>query len=285
MTLIVADSGSTKTDWVCMNASGEVTRLKTLGLNPYFASAGQIRSVFQNEVLRPLNVQSPFKVFFYGAGCGSRDNCSRVSDVFSDCGASSGFAGTDLLGAARSLIQEGEGLAGILGTGANAGIYRGGRIIQSAPSTGFILGDEGSATWFGKRIITSWLRKQWPSELHDAFEDEFRPERDEVIRKIYKEAFPNRYLAGFAVFLEKRLKDEWVIRTAREGLDLFLQNYILILKPAEGSRLVMAGSVAVAFRNLLEELCVRTDLILSACSASVADGLLKFHLDHPELHS
>jgi glucosamine kinase len=278
--LLIADSGSTKTDWAWISEEGEVTNIKTVGLNPYFTSSEEFIRILSEEVL-PLQTSSgEFAVFFYGAGCGSQQNSEWVRNQLLSKGAVSVEVGTDLLGSGRSVFQDETGIIAILGTGANAGYYEKGEIIKSAPSLGYILGDEGSGVWIGKQMITAYLRHELPEIISGKVDDIFGTNREIILNRIYIKPYPNRYIASVASILNDFKNDPWTIKTMKDGFRLFFVNYIGPLAKGNQMKICIIGSVASLFSDILKEVAGEFGFNNLVAQSNVISGLVKYHQSH-----
>lgn len=275
--IIIAESGSTKTDWVIVPAGGSVVQLQTCGLNPYFTSLEEMKRIMQEETMTHLIPEMPFDVHFYGAGCGNADHCESYRGLFFEMGAAHAFVETDLLAVARAALGSQEGVAGILGTGANAGFFSNGKLVCSPPSLGFILGDEGSAAWIGKRLIAAYLRQELPDDLRVAMMALIKNRDREIIQKLYSEPRPNRYVASFASVLKDFSQHPWVKEMLRTGFRDFFKYYIRMLDQSPTGPVVLAGSVANHHAQLLQEIAEENGYSKFSVIPSVIEGLVRYH--------
>lgn len=242
---ILADSGSTKTDWILLRHRAVPRRFKSRGLNPSLMSGAQIREVLQAEVLPQLHefarlfdtgfipntdenasTMLPASTLqFYGAGC-RPEQIDRMSRTLRDVlGVERANVASDLLGAARALCDRSEGIVCILGTGSGSALYDGTRFVQSTPSLGYILGDEGSGGSLGKHLLADMLKGLFPPALRQLFESQYEVDLPEVIQRVYREPSPNRYLAQFTHFLSSH-RDEPTVQKliATEFRSFFARN-------------------------------------------------------------
>jgi glucosamine kinase len=277
MSILIADSGSTKTDWAWVRKDQEPLFFKTVGLNPYFTTEDGFKKTFKSEVVSRLDDFEKLEIYFYGAGCGNEAHRNWVSKLLKMFDPIKVEIESDLLGAARALLQYNNGIACILGTGSNAGIYSEGRIVRTAPSLGYVLGDEGGGAWLGKQLVTSYLRQEMPHDLYDAFDSMFNASRDEILQKIYREPAPNRYLASFAGFISSNKNDPWIKALLVDAFSLFFWRYILPLEPPEGSSLGLTGAVAVSFQDVLSEVAATYGFFNLFFGLSPVHGLVKYH--------
>lgn len=210
-TQLIADGGSTKTDWLLIHNQNILTRRTTRGLNPMLLNEDQIAQFVRTELLtNPLFAQAG-QINYYGAGCrdkGSQRMHRALQTLWPLAEAIE--VDSDLKGAARALLPSTNGIACILGTGSNSGLYIDGQIVQNTPPLGYLLGDEGSGAVLGRLLIGNVLKKQFPTSLCRAFESKYGLTADEIIERVYRQPQPNRFLASFAPFLYTYREEEAV---------------------------------------------------------------------------
>lgn len=258
---IVADSGSTKTKFALVEG-GVVKYVLTAGINPYYQSGEEIiltlKTQLLPEVAKPEIVQN---IEFYGAGCGPADKIAIVRDalqsVFTDAAI---IVASDLVGAAKALCGDKPGIACILGTGSNSCHYDGEKIVQNISPLGFILGDEGSGAVLGKLLVADILKNQAPKSLADKFFCKYNFTSAEIIDKVYRKPFPNRFLASLTPFISENIDDAYchslVYNSFKAFIDRNLRQY-----PA-GLPVHFTGSVAYYFRAILEDAMTASSLKL-----------------------
>lgn len=211
MCILIADSGSTKTDWSLLNGSQVVCRLQTPGINPFHQSDDDIRSVLRELTLALGPQSSALSIYFYGSGVRlelEEPMCRLLREAFPV--AAHVEAHSDLLGAAVALCGHEPGVACILGTGANSGLYDGERIVQNTPPLGYVLGDEGSGAVLGIRFLNALLKGRLSSSLREAFFEELQMTEADVIARVYRQPLANRWLASLSPFIHKHLADPGV---------------------------------------------------------------------------
>lgn len=275
--LLIADSGSTKTDWLLLNSQeGTQSLIKTQGINPFMLTEEQIEQLLQSDLLCNPHFVQPTAVRFYGAGCRGEqcDTLKRIISRLMPKAAGNIVVGSDLVGAAHALCGETDGIACILGTGSNSGLYIDGKIVCNVSPLGYILGDEGSGAVLGRRLVGDVLKKQLPSNLCKVFEENFRMTSDEIVARVYKQPFANRFLASFVPFLHTH-KAETPIRTLliEEFSRFFERNVSQYERPDLPVSFV--GSVAYFFREELEEAAVRCGFKVGKILQSPLDGMKK----------
>ena len=257
-TWLVADGGSTKTDW-CLMVPGQPHRqYRTRGINPVLLEQPAIEGILRDELLPQLcpSLPSPngtgMRIAYYGAGC-LPAVCGKMEQALAAT-----FHGakvevhSDLLGAARALCGTEEGIACILGTGSNSCRYNGREIVQHVPSLGYILGDEGSGTALGKRLVGDWLKGLLDEELARALVANYNLDEAAIIRKVYREPESNRFLASFTPFLQTHRTHPDTHRILTDCFKAFFGRNVMAYHPA-GLPVHFVGSIAHIFREELEE--------------------------------
>lgn len=263
--ILFADSGSTKTDWVLKDGEKHF-RFHTQGLNPCLMSEDRISQILSTELLPQLNNIKPRirECLFYGAGCtdeskGVIESAIRnvLADVLTDDARME--IGSDLLGAAKALCGESEGIACILGTGSNSCLYDGKQIVEHTPALGFILGDEGSAAYIGRRLIGNCLKGQLSKETRDLFFEETGLTMAYIINKVYKEPMPNRFLGETSQFCQRHLDIEEIREFIIDCFCQFLQRNIRNYNRPD-LEVHFVGSIAVVYEQELREAGARCSM-------------------------
>lgn len=297
--ILIADSGSTKTDWALVDDNGVVVaRLKTQGLNPYHTSDESIRQTISEELSLPNH---PDKVFFYGSGITSTMKEHMVSVLRQTFGGVHVEAESDLLGAARALLLDKPGIACILGTGANSCLYDGKRIVLNTPPLGYILGDEGSGAVLGKLFLNAIFKGRLSHRLKEGFLEWSGLTYADVIDKVYRQPMANRFLASIAPYLSKCMKPvegnqeamddvRAITELVEDSFDMFFVNNITPYLYSAGKEVSVSsnelkvgfvGSIAYYFAPMLRH--VFTDLhsleVLRVVQSPL-DGLAYYHSRH-----
>ncbi len=277
--LLIADSGSTKTDWRMVDEDGkQVASVITEGLNPYFVTQEKIASTIAEKVLP--HVSNVEKVFFYGAGCGLPVKADLVKQVLNETipGRMPAEVCGDILGAARSLLQDEEGIACILGTGANSCVYDGREITGIMPSLGYMFSDWGSGTVMSKDLIALLLQEQLPSALLEDFKATYKIGRPEILDNIYNKPLPNRFLASFTPFLLKYAEvpecKEIILGNFTKFFFYYVQRYP---KKSQSLGVSFTGSIAYRFQSYLKQVANDLDIEIKTIVQHPMDGLVKYH--------
>ena len=274
---LIADSGSSKTEWCLI--SGETKKsFLTQGLSPYFLSAEQIEYIIENELCPKLKKAEPDEVFFYGTGCSNTDNIRLVTKAINKV-----FAGAvvtvnhDLMAAARALCGNEKGVACILGTGSNSCYFNGKKIIKNSPGLGYVLGDEGSGAYLGKKVVQYFLYNTFDADLMDRFKAKFNTNSSEILSAVYKKPLPNRYLASFAIFLAENRGHYMIENIIEDGFNDFFFNHIYKYRESWTLPIHFTGSIAFGFKDVLKEMCNTYELQLGKVLKRPMDGLIKYH--------
>lgn len=278
---LIADSGSSKTNWKYVHTNGEVLcTLKTIGLNPYFLSAEDMAEVISKEVTPYL--QNVNNIYFYGAGCGHIQMADKVKEaLLQSITTTSIQVESDILGASRSMFQDEPGIACILGAGANSSVYDGYQIIQNVPSLGYLLADWGSGAVMGKDMLALILQKKVDKNIIEDFHQTFGMELKQILDKIYNKPMANKFLSMFSPFLLKHAKHEEAFRTLiLDNFRKFFDYYILSYGRYVGSLKVgMIGSVAFHYQEYLMEISKEKSIAIRTIVQDPMEGLVSYHLN------
>jgi len=278
--ILVADSGSSKTDWLLAPPGEEVRQFRTAGLNPYFLTEKEIIKIIQEQV--PEMVASAAEIqeiYFFGAGCSSPDRHEIVSNALSFLFTKSYVSvDSDLLGCAYATCGTEKGLCCVLGTGSNISFFDGEDIHSGKHGLGFVLGDEGGGTWFGKALITDFLYGNMPHEISAAFDDEFHLDKEIVIKYVYQTPNANSYLASFSKFLSGIRTTEYAQALLRKGLLEFIETDIKSYPEYHTYKCHFVGSIAYIFENELRAVCKENHIHLGKIIQQPIHDLLAFIL-------
>ena len=275
--IIRADSGSTKTHWILIQERGKSKSFYSQGINPYFLNIDEMTRIVK-ECFSNLSTKEVKEVFFYGAGCSLQEKCSQVqvslTKVFSKAKIETN---SDLLAAAHALFGHQAGVACILGTGSNAAVYNGVSFTNKIQSLGYLLGDEGSGSYIGRQLVQSYFRKDMPQNLRSEFAKDYSVDSKEVLDSIYKQAFPNRYLASFAPFASKHTEDKFIISIVRLSFHDFVKYQLDTLGFNKELPIGFVGSIAFYFQDILKEELELKGYILGRVLKNPIDNLEAFY--------
>lgn len=275
---LIADSGSSKTDWCLLN-KGKKIRLTTQGISPYFLKAAQVEEILRNELLPFLKKNTPELIHYYGTGCSNPENVKLIRTALKKVFPTAKInVDHDLTGAARALCGREKGIACILGTGSNSCYYDGKKIVKNSPGLGFVLGDEGSGTYLGKKVVQYYLYNTFDPDLMDRFRLRYNTTASEILDAVYKKPLPNRYLAGFTDFLVENRGHYMIENIIEDGLNDFFFSHIYKYRESWSLPIHFTGSVAFGFKDVLRELCQSYEIKLGKVLKSPLEGLISFHI-------
>ncbi|MEP7165996.1 MAG: N-acetylglucosamine kinase [Ferruginibacter sp.] len=274
---LIADSGSTKTEWCLLNGNKKKL-INTQGLSPYFLNGLQIKDVLEKELLSKLKQSIPDEIFFYGTGCSNPENVRIVKEALKSVFKTSKIAvDHDLMGAAKALCGHEKGIACILGTGSNSCFYNGKKIVKNSPGLGYVLGDEGSGAYLGKKVIQYYLYNTFEPDLMDRFKAKFNTSAIEILDAVYKMPLPNRYLANYAVFLKENRGHYMIENIIEDGFNDFFFNHVYKYRESWTMPINFIGSIAYGFKDVLKDMCESYELQLGKVLKNPMEGLIKYH--------
>lgn len=277
--ILVADSGSTKTDWAVIVDGITRTYFSTSGYNPFFMDADSIRDSIFREIDGRLDSTVIRQVFFYGAGCQGAHIATMeyvLQQVFT--AAETVKVEVDLLAAARALLGNEPGFAAILGTGTNTCLYDGNAITYHIDSLGFLLGDEGSGAVIGKRILTDYLRNQMGQSVREAFIRIYALDENELMQEVYGAGYPNRYCASFVKFLdEPTVSADYRRLVVCEAFSGFFEKLVCLYPDYRSLTFNCVGSVGYHFSDLLRVAAEDQGMKVGRVLPSVIESLSLHH--------
>lgn len=275
--ILIADSGSTTTDWIVASRDNVEIRFKTAGINPIYQDATSIAEMLLKSFPK-YDFNDVERVFFYGAGCIGDDTNKVIINALQTILTNAEIdVNSDLLGAARALCGREAGIACILGTGSNSCYYDGNEILSNIRPLGFILGDEGSGANIGKRIVADALKGLLPKQLSENLLVWCGLKYAEIIDKVYRQPYPNRFLASFARFANENIDNPEIQRIVSESFDDFVTRNLLQYNNIEQLPIHFVGSVAANFSDILKAVLAKRNLKLGKIVQSPIEELARFH--------
>ncbi|MDA9555423.1 N-acetylglucosamine kinase [Pelobium sp.] len=280
--ILIADGGSTKTNWCLVDSTGKKTLFNTEGYNPYFSDTEYIIASMRKTMPNDLPIEQIKEVYYYGAGVHNEEKASIVSNalkvIFSNAEVKIGH---DLLAAARALLDDQRGFAAILGTGTNTCIYDGKDIEVNIDSLAYILGDEGSGCYIGKKLLSDYLRGYMPENVKNVFWETFKLTHDDILNAIYTKPLPNRFCASFSKFVyDINVNIEYSRNLVKTSFNDFFKNLVSHYPNYQDYEFNCIGSVAYNFRNVLEETALEYGMKVGQIMRSPIDDLVKYHIKH-----
>ena len=277
--MLIADSGSTKTDWCVILDNTPIKRIGTKGLNPFFQSEEEIQQELTHSLLPQLPEGTIDSVYFYGAGC-TPEKAPTLRRAIADSLPVVGNikAYSDMLAAARGLCGREAGITCILGTGSNSCFYDGKEIVNHISPLGFILGDEGSGAVLGKILVGDILKNQLSPAIKEVFLKQFDLTVPEIIDRVYRQPFPNRFLASLSPFIAQHLEEPGIRQLVLGSFIAFLRRNVMQYDytqyPAH-----FIGSVAHCYKEILQEAAQETGIRIGKILQSPMEGLIQYHSD------
>jgi N-acetylglucosamine kinase-like BadF-type ATPase len=274
---LIADSGATKAEW-CLLSNGKKKTIITQGISPYFLNTEQITDLLLKELKPKLKNVQVDEIFYYGTGCANPTNAKLVLKALSKVFPGAKIDVThDLMAAARALCGSEKGIACILGTGSNSCYYDGRKIIKNSPGLGYVLGDEGSGAYLGKKVIQYYLYGTFDDELRGRFDLTYLTNAAEILENVYKKPLPNRYLAGFTKFLVENRGHYMIENIIEDGLNDFFFSHLCKYNEVWKFPVSFAGSVAFGFKDVLQQLCNSYEFELGKVIKTPMEGLIDYH--------
>jgi glucosamine kinase len=281
--ICIADSGSTKTDWVLVDEkSGDEHRFVSMGLNPFYVHQKKIEEVFLSTIPQE-HLSKIVAIHFYGAGCSSDKRNQIVQEALTNASSCKDeFVYHDLLGAARAACQFNEGVASILGTGSNSCLYDGLKILDNVDNLGFVLGDEGSGGHIGKELIRARCYRDMPADIAAHIDAVYKFDKDDVLDHVYHDPLPNTFVASFAPICSEFRDSEFIQNLLHNVFSEFVQKHLLKYKRPDWPHHFL-GSIACEFETELRQVLNKFGLTPGIFERKPINALVKYHLNEYEV--
>lgn len=278
--ILVADSGSSKTDWLLDQPGSKPAEYFTDGLNPYFLTEKEIVKKLQDQLPELLDLGSQVsEIYFFGAGCSNPDRHEVVSNALSQLFPKAYISiDSDLLGSAYATCGHDKGLCCVLGTGSNISFFNGEDVAEGKHGLGYILGDEGSGSWLGKALITDYLYGNMPADVYSLFQHTYGVDKATVIKNVYQQPGANSYLASFARFLNKVRHTDYGRTVLNNSFLEFIETNIKTYPEYHQYKCHFVGSIAFYFGDELRALCTRHHIQVGKIIRKPIHDLLTFIL-------
>jgi len=278
--ILIVDSGATKSDWIALDEKGNQLFLtQTLGLSPEVLTREVIEDRLANNFELSKNKDNVKRLYFYGAGCGTDRMKKFLKEIFNEFFPNAKTdVKEDTYAAVYSTTKIGnQGIICILGTGSNCSYYDGHQLFQKVTSLGYILMDDGSGNFFGRKMLRDYYFHKMPQALGIKFAQEYNLEADHIKEHLYKQPNPNTYLAKFARFMIENKEHPYCKGVIDKGFQQFVNNYIMQFELATKVPINFVGSIAHFLREELASVIERNDLILGVIRQRPIEGLMEFH--------
>ncbi|RBW54280.1 N-acetylglucosamine kinase [Tenacibaculum sp. E3R01] len=280
--ILIADGGSTKVDWACINENkNELFRAQTQGLNPNVVSANEIYSRIINSEKLNIHANDIKRIYFYGAGCGTETPKKNLIEVLNSIFSKATITvDEDILGAVYASAGKQEAIVSILGTGSNSCYFNGLTTEYSSPSLGYSIMDEASGNYFGKKLLKDFFYKKMPEKITFQFNSDFNLNPDDIKLNLYKKENPNMYLATFAKFLIENKNEKYVRKLVRKGFKKFFHLHIKPYNKPVSVPLFFIGSIAYFFQDILHEIALKNSMLIKNVIQRPIDGLIDYHKEN-----
>ena len=277
----VVESGSTKSDWVLLDSKNNQTFYSTMGFNPYFHSADLIENELKrNEEIFRLSDQVK-GVYFYGAGCSSSQMNEIVADglrrIFTQAEV---LVEHDLLACAYATYRGVPVISCIIGTGSNSCYFDGENLSEEVPALGYILGDEGSGSYFGKQLLTGFLYHKLTLAIEKDFIETYGLDKDAIVDKVYREPNANVFIASFMPFIHKHKSNPYIREMLVEGFKRFFDVHVTCYPAYKTTEINFVGSISSLFEEELKDAAGSFGLTIGAIIRRPVDSLVNYHVEY-----
>jgi N-acetylglucosamine kinase-like BadF-type ATPase len=281
--ILIADSGSTVTDWCLLDInSNERKYFKTRGLNANYLTEKEMQEIILRELKPKLPhsaINSTTNVYFYGSGCSTLRKQEKVRSQLALLTPNAAiFADHDLVGAAISICGDDMGVACILGTGSNACVYDGKKVSKTLLSLGYLLGDEGSGTYIGKRVLYQYLKNRMPKGLSKTFYHKYKKHPEDMITEMYAAPKTGAYLAQFSHFASEHINNSFIEHIVENCFRDFVEEQVVCFEEAKHYPIGFVGSIAAVFQEQLKSVLEEFDLKIGKIIRNPIEGLVDYHL-------
>lgn len=279
--ILIADGGSTKCSWCQLDDAHQRVYFNTEGYNPDFIDTPGIVQSLGGALPDTLPRNEVHEVHFYGAGVSSPEKAAVIGNALKQLFPNVQVVEVteDLLAAARALLGRGPGFAAILGTGTNSCLYDGKKITYNVDSLGYFLGDEGSGSFIGKRLLCDYIRGLLPDGLQDTFRETYNLGlRNDILDRLYNQPLPNRFLASFAKFTYDHNNVSYCRDIVLQGFEAFFRNIVLHYPRFQDYTFNCVGSVGYNFRDALTQVAHSHGMQVGRIIRSPIDDLVEYHL-------
>ena len=276
--ILIADSGTSKTNWCLLNGKNEKLYFDTEGYNPYFVDTGYITKSLQKSLPGDIDHYRITELYYYGAGCfPGRDYIlsDSLKGFFKNAQI---FIELDLLAAARALLGKSTGFAAILGTGMNTCIYDGRQITLNIDSLGYILGDEGSATAIGKKLLADYIRESMPADISQLFHEKFHLDKEAIFDRLYGKPYGNIFCAEFSRFVGENINHEYFNNLVKNSFRELFQNMVTKYEGYQNYSFNCVGTVGFIFKDILKDVAAEFNMQTGKIIKAPIDGLVEYHL-------
>jgi N-acetylglucosamine kinase-like BadF-type ATPase len=276
--ILIADSGSSKTNWCLAKADGEKQYFNTEGYNPYFVDTEYIVNSLKEHLPAGISNDEVGEVYYYGAGCFPGKDFVLTDSLITFFSRAKIFIELDLLAAARALLGASPGFAAILGTGTNTCLYDGQKITENIDSLGYILGDEGSGAAIGKKLLGDYIRGYMPGEITRLFYETFQLDKEAIFERLYGQPLGNIFCAEFGKFVGQHIDDPYFYDLVKNSFHELFQNLVSRYRNYTSWSFNCVGTVGYTFKDILLEVAHEFNMPQGKIIKAPIDGLVEYHM-------
>jgi glucosamine kinase len=279
--ILIADGGSTKTDWRLIKEGREYKQVQTPGFNPYLVGSDEIEALLWKELQPYIDNNAVSAVYYYGAGCSTPVKNMIVENAFEKIFPNARIhISHDLLAASHALCGDKAGIAAILGTGSNSCFYDGKDITEGIFSLGYFFGDEGSGAYLGKQLLTAYLHKELPEDIEKRFKDEYSMSLESILDSVYTKPAPSRFLASFSRFINNNRDNQYIYKLLTEAFRSFYKYQVCCYSRHKEVPVHFVGSVAYHYKDILTEVGLEFGIKTGKFIKAPIDGLVEYHQEN-----
>jgi N-acetylglucosamine kinase-like BadF-type ATPase len=279
--ILIADGGSTKTDWRLIKEGREYKQIQTSGFNPYLVGSDEIEEILWKELQPYVDNTAISTVYYYGAGCSTPVKNMIVETAFEKVFPNARLnISHDLLAAAHALCGDEEGIAAILGTGSNSCYYDGKDIKDGIFSLGYFFGDEGSGAYLGKQLLIAYLHKELPGDLEAKFRNEYTLSNENILDAVYTKPAPSRFLASFSRFINENRDHLFIYSLITEAFRAFYKYQVCCYAKHKEVPVHFVGSVAYHYSDILTSIGLEFGIKTGKFIQAPIDGLVEYHKEN-----
>ena len=279
--ILIADGGSTKTDWRLIKEGREYKQVQTPGFNPYLVGSEEIEALLWKELQPYIDNNAISAVYYYGAGCSTPVKNMIVENAFEKIFPNARIhISHDLLAASHALCGDKEGIAAILGTGSNSCFYDGKDIVDGIFSLGYFFGDEGSGAYLGKQLLIAYLHKELPEEVEKRFKEEYTMSLESILDAVYTKPALSRFLASFSRFINNNRDLPYIHNMLTEAFRAFYKYQVCCYARHKEVPVHFVGSVAYHYKDILTEVGLEFGIKTGKFIKAPIDGLVEYHQEN-----
>ncbi|MDI1324602.1 MAG: N-acetylglucosamine kinase [Algoriphagus sp.] len=275
--ILIADSGSSKTDWRVIHKDGRISQHRGVGFNPYYQTSEEMAIQMRHDFL--VNLESEIEeIYYYGAGCSAEKRKEEVRSALRSIFPKAKInVDHDLSAAAHATCGHQAGIACILGTGSNSCDYDGKSIIDTRPAPGFILGDEGGGGYIGRKLLSDFIHDEMPLEIKEELIKRFQLDAPTIQDHVYRQPFPNRYMASFCRFITEHKSNPYCYMLFYNSFQDFFKKYVVKYKNYQEKQVNFVGSIAYYNSDILRKAALDSHIQTNLIIESPIAGLTLYH--------